>query len=33
MNLTSNLDWACKFNIATACASFSFIMAIVVGLI
>jgi hypothetical protein len=31
MNLTSNIDWTAKLNIAAACVSFSFICAIVVG--
>jgi len=33
MNATSHLDWTFKLNVATAFVSFSFILAIVVGLI
>jgi hypothetical protein len=33
MNLTSNLDWTSKLNIATACVSFSFICAVVIGIL
>lgn len=33
MNLTSHLDWTEKLNIAAVCVSFSFICAIVVGLL
>jgi len=33
MNLTSNLDWASKLNIAAVCASFSFILVVVTGLL
>ncbi len=33
MYLTSNSDWAAKLNIAAACISFSFICAIVVGIV
>jgi hypothetical protein len=33
MNLTSNFDWAGKLNISAACLSFSFICAIVIGLV
>jgi len=32
MNITSNLDWASKLNIAAVCASFSFILVIMAGL-
>ncbi len=33
MNLTSNLDWASKLNIAAVCVSFSFICAVFTGLL
>jgi len=33
MNLTSNLDWTSKLNIAAVCVSSSFILAIVTGLL
>jgi hypothetical protein len=33
MNPASNMDWTNRLNIATVCVSFSFILAIVVGLI
>jgi hypothetical protein len=33
MNPASNMDWTNGLNIATVCVSFSFIIAIVVGLI
>jgi hypothetical protein len=33
MNPTSNMDWTSRLNIATVCVSFSFILAIVVGVI
>jgi hypothetical protein len=32
MNLTSNLDWTAKLNIAAVCVSFSFICAVFTGL-
>jgi len=33
MNLLSDIDWTAKLNIAAACASFSFICAIVIGIV
>ncbi len=33
MNLTSNLDWAAKLNIAAICISFTFICGVVGGII
>ncbi len=33
MNVMSNLDWTSKLNIAAACVSFSFICAVVVGVV
>jgi hypothetical protein len=33
MNLTSSADWTAKLNIAAACVSFSFICAIVAGIV
>lgn len=33
MNPASNMDWTNRLNIVTVCVSFSFILAIVVGLI
>jgi hypothetical protein len=33
MNMTSKLDWTATFNIAAVCVSFSFICAIVVGVL
>jgi len=33
MNMTSNLDWTSKLNIAALCVSSSFILAIVAGLL
>jgi len=33
MNMTSNLDWTSKLNIAAVCVSSSFILAIVAGLL
>jgi hypothetical protein len=32
MNLTSNLDWTSKLNIAAVCVSFTYILAVVTGL-
>jgi hypothetical protein len=33
MNLTSNLDWTSKLNIAAVCVSFSYILVVVTGLL